>query len=873
MPTSATTQRCLILAAAALGSSAGCTGELPYEDSGQPIAFRDEGTAQLDLDLEFDGCVGSRASIVVQGSATGDLTWSFEGEPDVACLSPGARAAVFVASAPGNYVITADVETEDGLQSIQLELSADVCDARPPVCAGTIAGVVDGIGGACECLDDDGDGVLNDVDRCPASPPATADNLFGCGLGRFIAAPEEVLRRSTDPLDALTEALDGSELDDEQIGPPLAAAQEITARVHAAVHHFERAAMCEGAAEFHAAVETFPVLAESLGTLSPESLPPLGGDVGPNELWAIRKARLQTMLDTAQLAYQGADEVLGALCESMEVGVEIEGVVASIDNASRVATLEDGTSLIVWGEIGLLYEGAQATGKGDKWGDSIVPSEALVPNDYLDLANTGEEDACTWLAIAPVQAFWPHTSAPPTLHAPEAYLVPSLGPTLQLETGARLAAIAKSCPTSDTHTIDISAKYGPYERSLGLGVAPGDAPVELDTSYAGYGIEAIKMAVQRVDCPSNEPCTVETISNKTYSVTLLSRGSQCEPLFDGTAFAVDELPPTQYRNGRLMGFEDSGDFFSTLTDTNPYVQAQGYETSFYLAGGQPVHASSYPVLKPVYLHDDFAVFPEPLSTGTLMSWNTYGVPESSPIAWPRVIGHRDGNPFWYSCDMPKIRRDLVTACASGPDSDYKLPWAHASGGFTVGQGNQSAPGNSHCNGCAQQYALDISLPVGTQIRAARPGVVTAILEKEWRGFDCSTLPQGSPLCAWNDVSMIPAPGTSPPSGGWTCAPMSNHIIITHEDGTHSVYFHLDYNGAWVYLGQQVSRGQVIGSSGNVGCSTGPHLHFQQDTTNVADSGVSEQIRYYHQVYDDDDGVYETRSCSIPGQGDLIRSAP
>ncbi len=856
-----------------LGVSAGCNAAPPGDGPGFPDTFRAEGTDDLDLRLDFDGCVGSRANIVRGDTAAGDITWSFEGEPDTACLSPGPRAAVFVTSAPGSYVVTAEVETAEGPQSVHVELTAEICDAAPPVCAGTIAGATEGLGGACECFDDDGDGVPNEVDRCPASTSETTDGVFGCGLGRLIATPEEVLRLSTDPLDALTDALEASELDDAQIQPPLAAAHEITARVHSALHDLERAALCDGATEFHAATETFPVLAQAVSTLSPESLPPVGGDVGPNELWAVRKARLQAMLSTAQLAYEQSDEALGALCDTMKPGTEIDGVVATVDNAARVATLEDGTRLIVWGDIGLLYEGAQAKGKGNKFGDSIVPSEALVPDNGFDPTETGEDDACAWLAIAPVQPFWPHTSAMPTLHEPEAYRVPTIGLDLQLEVGARIAAIAKSCPTGDTDTLDIFGKYGPNELSLAAGVAPGDAPLELDMSYAGFGIDAIKFSVRRTTCPNNEPCTTETISNKTYGVNLLSRGSQCEPLLNDTAFAVDELPPGQYRNGRLTGFEGSGDLFSTLTSTNPYVMASGYETSFYLAGGQPVNASTYPVLEPVYVNDDFAVFPEPLSTGALMPWHAYGVPESSPIAWPRVVGHRDGSPFWYSCQMPKIRRDLVTACASGPDSDYKLPWAHASGGFSIGQGNQSAPGNSHCNGCAQQYALDILLPVGTQLRAARPGVVTAVLEKEWRGFDCATLPANSPLCPWTDVSMIPAPGTNPPPGGWTCAPMSNHIIITHEDGTHSVYFHLAYNGAWVGVGQQVSRGQTIGLSGNVGCSTAPHLHFQQDTTNVADTGVSEQIRYYHQVYDEDDEVYQTHSCSIPSQGDLIRPTP
>jgi murein DD-endopeptidase MepM/ murein hydrolase activator NlpD len=55
------------------------------------------------------------------------------------------------------------------------------------------------------------------------------------------------------------------------------------------------------------------------------------------------------------------------------------------------------------------------------------------------------------------------------------------------------------------------------------------------------------------------------------------------------------------------------------------------------------------------------------------------------------------------------------------------------------------------------------------------------------------------------------------------ATLGNLVIIDHLDGFRSLYGHL--NTYAVRTGQWVSAGQRIGSVGNTGRSTGPHLHF------------------------------------------------
>lgn len=135
---------------------------------------------------------------------------------------------------------------------------------------------------------------------------------------------------------------------------------------------------------------------------------------------------------------------------------------------------------------------------------------------------------------------------------------------------------------------------------------------------------------------------------------------------------------------------------------------------------------------------------------------------------------------------------LTGICDGYPDastSPYVVPW-EAGTSRKVGQGN-CGPASHYAS---DRYAYDIDLPIGTNIVAARAGVVYKVVQDKKDGNGCM--------------------------GG------DNHIYINHSDGTSAQYLHLTENGALVAEGATVTQGQIIGRSGNTGCSAGPHLHFQ-----------------------------------------------
>ncbi|WP_218422179.1 peptidoglycan DD-metalloendopeptidase family protein [Stutzerimonas stutzeri] len=173
--------------------------------------------------------------------------------------------------------------------------------------------------------------------------------------------------------------------------------------------------------------------------------------------------------------------------------------------------------------------------------------------------------------------------------------------------------------------------------------------------------------------------------------------------------------------------------------------------------------------------------------------NAVGAP-TKPIRWvlpPRsqirlaTLAPRDASkPIRYT---PKLRHALGDPRLIPKPYKYPLPWR--GGPFRLTQGANGQYSHFTPKG---RYAVDIAMPEGTPIVAARGGMVVKIEnEQSGRGNN----------------------------------PAGNFVRIMHDDGTMGVYLHLMKGSVAVREGQRVESGTRIARSGNTGNSTGPHLHF------------------------------------------------
>lgn len=147
----------------------------------------------------------------------------------------------------------------------------------------------------------------------------------------------------------------------------------------------------------------------------------------------------------------------------------------------------------------------------------------------------------------------------------------------------------------------------------------------------------------------------------------------------------------------------------------------------------------------------------------------------------------------WSCNYKMRYVPGDPAAVHRPTGGYLVPFA-AGRSFRI---TQAFHGKTSHNGPMNSYAVDISMPEGTPIRAARGGLLMDAAFDFYEG------------------------GLNRERYGQR----ANLVRILHDDGTMGVYAHLKLESVRFPLGTRIRDGEVIALSGNTGYTSGPHLHF------------------------------------------------
>lgn len=160
---------------------------------------------------------------------------------------------------------------------------------------------------------------------------------------------------------------------------------------------------------------------------------------------------------------------------------------------------------------------------------------------------------------------------------------------------------------------------------------------------------------------------------------------------------------------------------------------------------------------------------------------------------------------------------ILTGCGGteGPAEDYdtsrkyRLPFEPGIDRL-IAQGYGGS--HSHTQGGTIDYALDIAMPIGSPVYAARAGRVE------------DTQDHLTETCGKTTLGT-PRPNDSCP-GNFIKIEHTRFVPTNGEQASRGIYYHLKQNGVCVSVGQRVKQGDIIGYSGNTGISAAPHLHFE-----------------------------------------------
>jgi hypothetical protein len=672
--------------------------------------------------------------------------------------------------------------------------------------------------------DRDGDGVPDERDRCPDTPPGLPVDEFGCSPFDLVASPDRALGPEQAKLRTLRKELlrwpsvaDLAPMIPDPDGPAsnlpavifqrdlprsLMEASNVVRQLDAGLMAFVRTR----ALRELEILKTGPVLYAEHADVRNE-------DHEMMDLERIEEA-LTESLNQHQRLFLNLSNIVrstGVIIGRQQLQIE------SIDSERGIATLSDGRRLLLpkpgtpgaqpLGSIDdALAEGSIIDAElsvmpdGSLYGNSAA-SASGVSSDVIAQVNPSR----LALRVTPVDFGLPSFDLAPR-HQLKAY---KWGFTENLsrhsiEFYQALAAVKLLNPNVSGDykhwlKVDYDANndgvYGTLVNKLDETTPPFVLKSDVLPVYKAFNI---RVREYRAKVVGGVPGPAEVIGEEIYLIELNPPGTYAQALYDQTVFDLADSP-SETGHGIARVNDIARRFPLTLKPLNEMA----FSGASYKATG---NSSSYPSVLNIGFNDPFAVhFRDPNADLFFSNPDDF----DKGIYGPRLKGLNNNKEFHYRVALPFIARDRLHDCSgSQPDTFYRIPLA---GIYSVSQGNN---GQFTHNGW-QRFAWDFPKSGGTTVLAARGGVVISMRES-------------SSQSCWN--------ANAQQCQNCSGAASPNFVNIRHRDGTIAWYGHFQNNKVYVSVGQRVYRGTSLGGVGTTGCSTGNHLHLHvvnpEQTTTV-----------------------------------------
>ncbi len=751
--------------------------------------------------------------------------------------------------------------------------------------------------------DRDGDGVLDENDRCPETPPGLPVDDLGCSSFDLIATPDLALGPEQDQLRRLHVDLTRW----PSVGPasvlmPPDPGLNSTCNVVALTIRRDLP---------HALLEQSNVVRKLDATLiefrrlqrlrsleidrTGQRLDAEHADVRneDHELAALAdlEQELTDSLSRNQRAFLGLSNVVratGTVAPRQRVRIQ------SIDSTGGFAMLADGRRLLLpkAGTPGALalesIVDAFDAGMAIDADISVLPDGSSYANAVSTVARVSSrfvqklDPRVMALRVTPADPRLPEVDVAPRHHL-KAYKFTSWATAHHLEFGQALAAVRTTDPrTSDPEhgnfdhwlVVDgdlfnngtyyflasMTEKSEPFVlRSTKYSAASFDDGVTF-VEFRLPGGKPFNLRVREYRRPSGEfgDEFAELLGEEIHQIQLKPRGSYASATYDRTVFDLeDESYFFEKRHGVARVNSVSRVFPLTLKPISEMTfSGRGYR----VVG----NGSSYPEILSVGFNEPIAVHRrDPNDEGDGES--AFAKPAARRgIVRPILSGFNQGKKFSYGVTLPRIVRDRLHDCPSGPDTYYRIPLrtnnatpytSALAGVYSVRQGNNSAFGHHGFQAYAYDFAVQES-QFFRRIHAARGGWVVEVREN----FDS--------VC-WEGTGQI-CPNCS---GG----SLVNHVKIRHQDGTEAWYGPFEKGAIEVsenpYTPRYVRRGTSLGPVGLTACSGVVHWFIHFHVVNEANT-TTIPVRFESSIFDPfnfGNPFHEVVECYSPLTGAIGKS--